>query len=265
MRVRGFTQDDAHIFCREDQIEAETKRFIEFLSSVYRDLGFEAFKIKFSDRPENRAGSDEVWDRAEAALANATKAAGYDYILNPGEGAFYGPKLEFVLTDAIGRDWQCGTHQVDFVLPERLDANYIGEDGAKHRPVMLHRATLGSFERFIGILIESHAGKLPFWLAPRQVVVAAIVSDADDYAHEVTASLRAAGIRAEVDTRNEKINYKVRDHSVGKVPVILAVGMREVEERTVSVRRLGETKTETETLDAILSTLKAEAKAPDLR
>ena len=265
MRVRGFTQDDAHIFCREDQIEAETKRFIEFLSSVYRDLGFESFKVKFSDRPENRAGSDEVWDRAEAALANATKAAGYDYILNPGEGAFYGPKLEFVLTDAIGRDWQCGTHQVDFVLPERLDANYIGEDGAKHRPVMLHRATLGSFERFIGILIESHAGKLPFWLAPRQVVVAAIVSDADDYAHEVTASLRAAGIRAEVDTRNEKINYKVRDHSVGKVPVILAVGMREVEERTVSVRRLGETKTETQSLESILAALTAEAKAPDLR
>jgi len=264
MRVRGFTQDDAHIFCREDQIESETKKFIEFLSQVYRDLGFEKFRIKFSTRPEKRAGSDEVWDKAETALANATKAAGYDYELNPGEGAFYGPKLEFVLTDAIGRDWQCGTHQVDFVLPERLDATYIGEDGAKHRPVMLHRATLGSFERFIGILIESHAGKLPFWLAPRQVVVAAIVSDADTYARDVVAALVAAGIRAEVDVRNEKINYKVREHSIGKVPVILAVGAREIEERSVSVRRLGETKTETQSLDAIVATLKQEATPPDL-
>ncbi|MFP1643209.1 threonine--tRNA ligase [Pontitalea aquivivens] len=265
MRVRGFTQDDAHIFCREDQIESETKRFIEFLSTVYRDLGFEAFKIKFSDRPDTRAGSDEVWDKAEAALMQATRAAGYDFIMNPGEGAFYGPKLEFVLTDAIGRDWQCGTLQVDFVLPERLDANYIGEDGARHRPVMLHRATLGSFERFIGILIESHAGKLPFWLAPRQVVVASIVSDADDYVHQVVAALRAAGIRAEADARNEKINYKVREHSVGKVPVILAIGMKEVEDRTVSVRRLGETRTETAALDAIIAELGAQATPPDLR
>ncbi|MCL7465012.1 threonine--tRNA ligase [Phaeovulum sp. NW3] len=265
MRVRGFTQDDAHIFCREDQIESETKKFIEFLSTVYRDLGFEAFKIKFSDRPDTRAGSDEVWDKAESALMQATRAAGYDFIMNPGEGAFYGPKLEFVLTDAIGRDWQCGTLQVDFVLPERLDANYIGEDGAKHRPVMLHRATLGSFERFIGILIESHAGKLPFWLAPRQVVVASIVSDADDYVHQVVAALRAAGIRAEADVRNEKINYKVREHSVGKVPVILAIGMKEVEDRTVSVRRLGETRTETVALDAIIAELGAEATPPDLR
>jgi threonyl-tRNA synthetase len=265
MRVRGFTQDDAHIFCREDQIESETKRFIEFLSGVYRDLGFEKFRVKFSTRPEQRAGSDEVWDKAEAALANATKAAGYEYELNPGEGAFYGPKLEFVLTDAIGRDWQCGTHQVDFVLPERLDASYIGEDGMKHRPVMLHRACLGSFERFIGILIENHAGKLPFWLAPRQVVVASIVSDADPFVAEVVAALQAAGIRAEADTRNEKINYKVREHSVAKVPVILAVGMKEVEERTVSVRRLGDTRTETVALDAIVADLAAEAKAPDLR
>ncbi|MBK5945902.1 threonine--tRNA ligase [Rhodobacter veldkampii DSM 11550] len=265
MRVRGFTQDDAHIFCREDQIEVETKKFIEFLSTVYHDLGFEQFKIKFSDRPEKRAGSDEVWDKAEGALMAATKAAGYDFSMNPGEGAFYGPKLEFVLTDAIGRDWQCGTLQVDFVLPDRLDANYIGEDGAKHRPVMLHRATLGSFERFIGILIESHAGKLPFWIAPRQVVVASIVSDADPFVLEVAAALKAAGIRAEADIRNEKINYKVREHSVGKVPVILAVGMKEVEDRTVSVRRLGETRTETVSFADIVASLAAEATPPDLR
>ena len=264
MRVRGFTQDDAHIFCEESQIESETKRFIEFLSNIYRDLGFVSFKVKFSTRPEKRAGSDETWDRAEGALANATTAAGYAYEVNPGEGAFYGPKLEFVLTDAIGRDWQCGTLQVDFVLPERLDANYIGADGAKHRPVMLHRATLGSFERFIGILIEEHAGKLPFWLAPRQVVVASIVSDADDYVSEVVSALRKAGVRAEADTRNEKINYKVREHSLGKVPAILAVGAREVEERTVSVRRLGETQTSVTSLDEIVSTLSKEATPPDL-
>ena len=263
MRVRGFTQDDAHIFCREEQIEAETKKFIEFLSKIYRDLGFENFSIKFSDRPEQRAGSDEVWDKSENALRSATEAAGYEFELNPGEGAFYGPKLEFVLTDAIGRDWQCGTLQVDFVLPERLDANYIAEDGQKHRPVMLHRAVLGSFERFIGILIESSAGRLPFWLAPRQVVVAAIVSDANDYCQEVVAALRAKGVRAELDLRNEKINYKVREHSVGKVPVILACGMREVEERSVSVRRLGEKQTSTSSLEEIVSTLTSEAKAPD--
>ncbi len=264
MRVRGFTQDDAHIFCREDQIESETKRFIEFLSRIYRDLGFDKFRIKFSTRPEKRAGTDEIWDKAEAALANATKAAGYDFELSPGEGAFYGPKLEFVLTDAIGRDWQCGTHQVDFVLPERLDAVYIGEDGAKHRPVMLHRATLGSFERFIGILIESHAGKLPFWLAPRQVVVASIVSDADDYCAEVAEMLINAGVRAEVDLRNEKINYKVREHSVGKVPVILAIGAREVAERTVTLRRLGENQTRTVALDGVVAALATEATPPDL-
>ena len=263
MRVRGFTQDDAHIFCREDQIEAETKKFIEFLSKIYCDLGFENFSIKFSDRPEQRAGSDEVWDKSENALRSATEAAGYDFELNPGEGAFYGPKLEFVLTDAIGRDWQCGTLQVDFVLPERLDANYIAEDGQKHRPVMLHRAVLGSFERFIGILIESSAGRLPFWLAPRQVIVAAIVSDANEYCQEVVAALRARGVRAELDLRNEKINYKVREHSVGKVPVILACGMREVEERSVSVRRLGEKQTSTSSLEEIVSTLTIEAKAPD--
>ncbi len=264
MRVRGFVQDDAHIFCTEAQIEAETKRFIDFLSQVYKDLGFESFKVMFSDRPEVRAGSDEVWDKAEAALLNATKAAGCDFELNPGEGAFYGPKLEFVLTDAIGRDWQCGTHQVDFVLPERLDANYVGEDGAKHRPVMLHRATLGSFERFIGILIESHAGRLPFWLAPRQVVVASIVSAADGFVGEVVAALQAAGVRAEADIRNEKINYKVREHSLGKVPVILAVGQREVEQRNVTLRRLGEKQTQVVALDEVVAALKNEATPPDL-
>ncbi|ETW13964.1 threonyl-tRNA ligase [Roseivivax marinus] len=264
MRVRGFTQDDAHIFCTEEQIEDETRRFIDFLARIYRDLGFEGFKVKFSDRPDVRSGSDDVWDKSEHALRAATTAAGCDFELNPGEGAFYGPKLEFVLTDAIGRDWQCGTLQVDFVLPERLDATYIGADGAKHRPVMLHRAVLGSFERFIGILIEEHAGKLPFWLAPRQVVVASIVSEADDYIREVVAELQKAGVRAEADLRNEKINYKVREHSVGKVPVILAIGHREVEERTVTVRRLGEKQTAVTSLADIVSTLRAEATSPDL-
>ncbi|BDY15429.1 threonine--tRNA ligase [Sulfitobacter pontiacus] len=265
MRVRGFTQDDGHIFCAEDQIEAETAKFIEFLSGIYKDLGFENFSVKFSDRPEKRSGSDDVWDKAEAALLSATRKAGIEPTLNPGEGAFYGPKLEFVLTDAIGRDWQCGTHQVDFVLPERLDATYIGSDGAKHRPVMLHRATLGSFERFIGILIEEHAGKLPFWLAPRQVVVASITSEADEYVHEVVATLKAQGVRAEADIRNEKINYKVREHSVGKVPVILAVGAREVEEKTVSVRRLGEKQTSVQALSDVANALGIEATPPDLR
>ncbi|SDY44330.1 threonine--tRNA ligase [Citreimonas salinaria] len=265
MRVRGFTQDDAHIFCAEEQIEDETKRFIDFLAGIYRDLGFEQFKVKFSDRPETRAGSDETWDKAEHALKAATLAAGGEFELNPGEGAFYGPKLEFVLTDAIGRDWQCGTLQVDFVLPERLDAAYIGRDGAKHRPVMLHRAVLGSFERFIGILIEEHSGKLPFWLAPRQVVVASITSDADEYVLDAVAQLEAAGIRAEADLRNEKINYKVREHSVGKVPVILAVGHREVEERTVTVRRLGEKQTSVTPLAELVGQLAQEATPPDLR
>lgn len=265
MRVRGFTQDDAHIFCREEQIEEETRIFIELLSSVYADLGFESFKIKFSDRPEARAGSDEVWDKAESALKAATEAAGCTYELNPGEGAFYGPKLEFVLTDAIGRDWQCGTLQVDFVLPERLDANYTAEDGAKHRPVMLHRAILGSFERFLGILIENFSGKLPFWLAPRQVVVASIVSDADEYVLETVAMLKKLGLRAEADLRNEKINYKIREHSVGKVPVILAVGRKEVEDRTVTLRRLGEKETRVEALDDVAAALAAERIPPDLR
>lgn len=265
MRVRGFTQDDGHIFCREDQIEAETAVYIEYLTSVYKDLGFESFRVKFSDRPEQRAGSDEIWDKAEEALLRATRAAGIEPEMNPGEGAFYGPKLEFVLTDAIGRDWQCGTHQVDFVLPERLDATYVAEDGAKHRPVMLHRACLGSFERFIGILIEEHSGKLPFWLAPRQVVVASIVSDADDFVQEAVDALRAAGVRAEADIRNEKINFKVREHSVGKVPVILAIGRQEVENRTVTLRRLGEKQTQVVPLAEVVESLAADAVAPDLR
>jgi len=264
MRVRGFTQDDGHIFCREDQIEAETAIYIEYLTSVYKDLGFENFRIKYSDRPVNRSGSDEVWDRAEAALLSATRSAGIEPEMNPGEGAFYGPKLEFVLTDAIGRDWQCGTHQVDFVLPERLDASFIGEDGNKHRPVMLHRACLGSFERFIGILLEEHSGKLPLWLAPRQVVVASIVSDADEYVLSTVKTLKAAGIRVESDTRNEKINYKVREHSVAKVPIILAIGMREVEEKTVSIRRLGSKISQVVDIENLIKDLKIEATPPDL-
>jgi threonyl-tRNA synthetase len=262
MRVRGFTQDDAHIFCTEDQIEAECAGFIALLSSVYKDLGFEKFDIKLSTRPDVRVGSDEVWDKAENALQKAIEGLGLPYEINPGDGAFYGPKLDFKLTDAIGREWQCGTFQADFNLPNRLDAEYVGEDGAKHRPVMLHRAILGSFERFIGILIENYAGKLPFWLAPRQVVVASIVSDADPYVLEVTEALKKAGVRAEADTRNEKINYKVREHSVGKVPVILAIGMKEVEERTVSVRRLGETRTETISFDQAIRDFGLESLPP---
>jgi threonyl-tRNA synthetase len=262
MRVRGFVQDDAHIFCTEDQIEQECAGFIALLSSVYKDLGFEKFDIKLSTRPDVRVGSDEVWDKAETALQKAIEGLGLPYTINPGDGAFYGPKLDFKLTDAIGREWQCGTFQADFNLPVRLDAEYVGEDGMKHRPVMLHRAVLGSFERFIGILLENYAGKLPFWLAPRQVVVASIVSDADPFVHEVVAALRKAGVRAEADVRNEKINYKVREHSVGKVPVILAIGMQEVEAKTVSVRRLGETRTETITLDQAVATFGLEALPP---
>ncbi|MGR3713130.1 MAG: threonine--tRNA ligase [Shimia sp.] len=264
MRVRGFTQDDGHIFCAEDQITAETKKFIDFLSEVYSDLGFNDWTIKLSTRPEKRIGSDESWDYAEKALGDACNAAGHQFEILEGEGAFYGPKLEFTLTDAIGRNWQCGTLQVDPNLPERLDASYIGADGDKHRPIMLHRATLGSFERFIGILIEEHAGKLPFWLAPRQVVVAAIVSDANDYCLEVVEALKAVGVRAEADLRNEKINYKVREHSVGKVPVILAIGKKEIEERTVSSRRLGEKQTKVMSLDEIVAHLSVETTPPDL-
>ena len=262
MRVRAFVQDDAHIFCTEDQIEAETKEFISLLTSIYKDFGFEEFVIKFSDRPEKRAGSNETWDKAEKALRDASEAAGVEMTLNPGEGAFYGPKLEFVLRDAIGRDWQCGTLQVDFVLPERLDAGFIGEDGEKHRPVMLHRAILGSFERFIGILIENYAGRMPMWLAPIQCVVTTITSDADEYAEKVLKDLKAAGIRAEIDTRNEKINYKIRDHSHKKVPAIYVVGKREAEEGKVAVRRLGGKDQEILALEEAIAILSAEAKGP---
>ena len=262
MRVRAFTQDDAHIFCTDTQIESETKLFIELLSSIYKDFGFNDFVVKFSDRPEVRAGSDEVWDRAEKALLDATKAAGVELIMNPGEGAFYGPKLEFVLRDAIGRDWQCGTHQVDFVLPERLDASFIGEDGNKHRPVMLHRAILGSFERFIGILIENYAGRFPLWLAPVQIVITTITNAVDDYAAEVMAKLENAGLNCELDTRNEKINYKIREHSHAKVPVIIVVGAKEAESGFVSIRRLGQKDQENLALEEATVRLCKEAASP---
>ncbi len=262
MRVRAFTQDDAHIFCTEDQITSETKAFCDLLLSVYRDFGFTDVVVKFSDRPETRAGTDEIWDRAEGALKEAVQAAGLETILNPGEGAFYGPKLEFVLRDAIGRDWQCGTLQVDFVLPERLDASYMAEDGNRHRPVMLHRAILGSFERFLGILVEQYAGAFPLWLAPLQVVIATITSDGDDYAREVKETLESAGLRCELDLSNEKIGYKVREHSVAKVPVIMAIGKREAEERTVAIRRLGSQGQESLALDEARARLAKEAQAP---
>ncbi|MEM9062118.1 MAG: threonine--tRNA ligase [Pseudomonadota bacterium] len=265
MRVRGFTQDDAHIFCTEDQIESETANFIELLSSIYKDTGFASFDIKFSTRPDVRAGSDEIWDKAEAALEAAIRKVTNDYEVDPGEGAFYGPKLDFKLTDAIGREWQCGTFQADFVLPERLGAEYITPDGDKARPVMMHRAILGSFERFIGILIENYAGRFPLWLAPRQAVVTTIVSDADDYADMVVRKLTEAGMRAESDKRNEKINYKVREHSAAYVPAILAVGRQEVEAGTVSVRRLGEKGQKVMPLDEAIAALAEESLAPDLR
>ncbi len=264
MRVRAFTQDDAHIFCTEAQINSESKIFCDLLISIYKDLGFEDVLIKFSDRPEVRAGSDDVWDRAEAALKEAIDATGLPYEMNPGEGAFYGPKLEYVLRDAIGRDWQCGTLQVDFVLPERLDASYVGEDGERHRPVMLHRAILGSFERFIAILIEQYAGRFPFWMAPLQVVVATITDDANEYAREVLAALTAAGLRAEADLRNEKINYKVREHSHAAVPAILVVGRKEAESGQVSIRRLGSQDQEVLALDKALDTLTADAVMPGM-
>ncbi len=262
MRVRAFTQDDAHIFCTEDQITSETIAFCELLKSVYADFGFTDIRVKFSDRPVKRAGSDVSWDKSENALRSAAEAAGLEMTLNPGEGAFYGPKLEFVLRDAIGRDWQCGTLQVDTVLPERLDAHYIAEDGSKTRPVMLHRAILGSFERFLGILIEHHAGRFPVWLAPVQVVVATITSEADAYARDVLTRLKAAGLRAELDIRNEKINYKVREHSLAKVPVMLVVGKREAETQAVAVRRLGGTTQEILALDDVIAKLTAEATVP---
>jgi len=262
MRVRAFTQDDAHIFCTEDQITSESVAFCELLQSVYRDFGFEEVTVKFSDRPTTRAGADQVWDRAEAALKHAVEAAGLPYTLNPGEGAFYGPKLEFVLRDALGRDWQCGTLQVDFVLPERLDAHYIGEDGQRHRPVMLHRAILGSMERFIAILIEEYSGRFPLWLAPVQAVVATITDEANSYAEEVRAACEAAGLRARVDLSNEKINYKVREHSLAKIPALLVVGKREAENRTVAIRRLGAKDQEILELGQAVARLSAEARPP---
>jgi threonyl-tRNA synthetase len=259
MRVRAFTQDDAHIFCTEDQITEETGAVCSLLLGIYRDLGFEDVIIKFADRPERRVGEDAVWDRAEAALQKAMDSLGLDYSLNPGEGAFYGPKIEFVLRDAIGRDWQCGTLQVDLNLPNRLGATYVGEDGDRHTPVLLHRAIFGSLERFIGILLEHYAGNLPFWLAPQQVVIATITSDADDYAREVADEMHSAGLRAGTDLRNEKINYKVREHSLSKTPVIIALGKREVEERTVSVRRLGQKKQVVMTLNDAVTLLAEES------
>mgnify|MGYP003386836163 CR=1 FL=1 len=262
MRVRGFVQDDAHIFCTPDQIKSETVQFTQFLLSVYKDLGFEEVRVKFSDRPDVRAGSDEVWDAAEKALMEAAVAAGLDYTLNPGEGAFYGPKLEFVLKDAVGRDWQCGTLQVDFVLPERLGAQYIGEDGEKHTCVMLHRAILGTFERFMGILIEHHAGKFPLWLSPVQVAIAPITSDIDDYAKEVAMLLEARGIRVKTDLRNEKVTYKIRELSHAKTPIILVVGKREASERSVAIRRLGQEAQETLALDVFIDKLVEEVRDP---
>ena len=262
MRVRAFTQDDAHIFATEDQITGECKSFCELLLSIYKDFGFTDVKVKFSDRPDVRAGEDSVWDKAEKALLDAVAETGLEIEMNPGEGAFYGPKLEFVLRDAIGRDWQCGTFQVDFVLPDRLGATYIGEDSARHTPVMLHRAILGSFERFIGILIENYAGRLPLWLAPTQIAIATIVSDADEYAYEVMAACKKAGLRVELDLRNEKINYKVREHSLAKTPVIMVVGRREAEEGKVALRRLGGKNQEVLALDEAIRTLSEEAQMP---
>ena len=263
MRVRAFTQDDAHIFCTEDQIVTETKDFCDLLSSIYNDFGFTDVKVKFADRPQVRAGDNATWDRAEQALIDATDAAGLAYTHNPGEGAFYGPKLEFILRDTIGRDWQCGTLQVDFVLPERLDASYIGEDGNKHRPVMLHRAILGSFERFLGILIEHYAGRFPMWLAPVQIAIATITNDADLYAEKVANEFKTAGLRIVTDLRNVKINYKVREHSLAHIPIILVVGRREAEENTVALRRLGSKKQEMLALADALSQLVEDSKRPD--
>ncbi len=262
MRVRSFVQDDAHIFCTPEQITAETKAFCQLLQRVYKDLGFEDVFVKFSDRPEKRAGSDEIWDQAEKALRDATLEAGLEFILNPGEGAFYGPKLEFCLRDAIGREWQCGTFQVDFVLPQRLESYYVGEDGQKHHPVMLHRAILGSLERFIGVLIEHYAGKFPLWLAPTQVAVAAITDESHEYAQEIFELLKSYDLRVETDLRNEKINYKIRELSLAKVPYIFVVGKREAQERTVAIRRLGGETQEILALEAAIDKLRAEAQPP---
>ena len=265
MRVRQMTQDDAHIFCREDQIIDEAVAFCGLVTQVYEDLGFNDVSVKLALRPDTRAGDDAVWNRAESGLRDALTAVGLEWQELPGEGAFYGPKIEYHLRDAIGRTWQCGTLQLDFVLPERLGASYIGEDGEKHMPVMLHRAVLGTLERFIGIMIESYAGKMPLWLAPQQVMVCPITTEADDYAHHVVAALKAQGLRADADTRNEKINYKVREHSVAKVPVILAVGGREAEAQTVSLRRLGSKDQEVVALGDVVTRLAEEACPPDLR
>lgn len=262
MRVRGFTQDDAHIFCTEAQVEDECRKVVDLILDIYKDFGFDDVRIKFSDRPEKRIGSDDVWDRLEGALRGALESMGHAYTLNPGEGAFYGPKLEFVLRDAIGRDWQCGTLQVDLNLPNRLGASYIGEDSSRHQPVMLHRALFGSLERFIGILVEHYAGKLPLWLAPIQAVVATITNESDDYAGRVLERLKAAGVRAILDSRNEKINYKVREHSLEKIPVMLVVGQREAEDGTVALRRLGGKAQEILALDSAVRKLEAEALTP---
>ena len=265
MRVRGFVQDDAHIFCREDQIVEETSRFIDLARSVHADLGMETAYISLGTRPEVRAGTDEFWDKAEAQMAEAARAAGTEPVVTEGDGAFYAPKLDFVVKDAIGREWTCGTIQLDYVLPERLGAEYVGEDGAKHRPVMLHRAILGSFERFIGIMIENYAGAFPLWLAPVQIVVATIVSDADDYAKQVAAKFKAAGLRVETDLRNEKVGYKVREHSVAKVPVIAVVGKNEAEEGKVAIRRLGSQGQEIVSVEEAIRILTEEATPPDLK
>ncbi|MBB5661272.1 threonine--tRNA ligase [Brevundimonas halotolerans] len=265
MRVRGFVQDDAHIFCREDQIVEETSRFIDLARSVHADLGMETAYISLGTRPEVRAGTDEFWDKAEAQMAEAARAAGTEPVVTEGDGAFYAPKLDFVVKDAIGREWTCGTIQLDYVLPERLGAEYVGEDGAKHRPVMLHRAILGSFERFIGIMIENYAGAFPLWLAPVQIVVATIVSDADDYAKQVAAKFKAAGLRVETDLRNEKVGYKVREHSVAKVPVIAVVGKNEAEEGKVAIRRLGSQGQEIVSIEEAIRILTDEATPPDLK
>ena len=265
MRVRGFTQDDAHIFCTPEQMPVEAANAGRLIFEVYRELGFDKVDVKLSTRPEQRIGADEVWDRAEGELAKACEMMGVDYTLQPGEGAFYGPKLEFTLHDAIGRAWQCGTVQVDFNLPERFEAEYVAEDGSRQRPAMLHRAVLGSMKRFIGILIEQYAGTFPLWIAPVQAVVATIVSDADDYAATVQAAFAKAGLRSELDLRNEKINYKVREHSVGRIPVIAVVGRKEAEDGTVALRRLGTQHQKTLPLDEAIALLTAEALPPDLR
>jgi len=262
MRVRGFTQDDAHIFCTQDQITSECKEVCNLILSIYKDFGFEDIHIKFSDRPKKRVGSDKIWDKSEEALKIAIEASGLSYTYNPGEGAFYGPKIEFVLRDAIGRDWQCGTLQVDLNLPDRLSANFIAEDGQKYAPVMLHRALFGSIERFIGILIENYSGRLPFWLAPTQVVITTITSDTNTYAEEVLKIFKENNLRTEIDIRNEKIGYKIREHSTAKIPVLVIIGKQEAEQRKLSIRRLGSNDTETSDLDSVLSLLIKDANSP---